>query len=60
LILSIDPATGRVHRVGRLPRALSDVTAVAIGNSVLVAGGRTATAAQAELGSVTILAGGRR
>jgi hypothetical protein len=40
-VLRFDPHTGRVHRVGQLPRALGHEAVVAVGNRLLVMGGRT-------------------
>jgi DNA-binding beta-propeller fold protein YncE len=41
-VVGVDPATGRVHRVGHLPAALSDLSAVSLPDRVLVLGGRDA------------------
>ena len=42
-VLSFDPATGRVTRVGRLPNPTTHAAAAALGNRVYVIGGRGAT-----------------
>lgn len=39
-VLSFDPRTGRVARVGRLPAPLTHAAAAAVGNRVYVTGGR--------------------
>jgi hypothetical protein len=39
-ILAIDPATGRVRQAGRLPVALSDLSATTVGGNIVVVGGR--------------------
>jgi hypothetical protein len=41
-ILAVDPATGRVSRAGRLPEALSDLSAASFPDHVTVVGGRDA------------------
>jgi N-acetylneuraminic acid mutarotase len=41
-IWAIDPATGRTRRAGRLPLALSDVSAATLGRRIMVVGGRGA------------------
>lgn len=40
-VLRLDPRTGRVHRAGRLPRALGHEAVVPVGPRLLVLGGRT-------------------
>ena len=40
-VLRLDPRTGRVHRVGRMPRALGHEAVVPVGHRLLVMGGRT-------------------
>ena len=42
-VLSFDPATGRVTRVGRLPNPTTHAAAAALGSRVYVIGGRSAT-----------------
>lgn len=41
VIQAYDPATGRTHIVGHLPMALGHMSAVAVGEKILVLGGRT-------------------
>jgi DNA-binding beta-propeller fold protein YncE len=41
-VLSFDPATRRVHRVGRLPQPLSHAAAASLGGTLFVFGGRAA------------------
>jgi DNA-binding beta-propeller fold protein YncE len=48
-IVAIDPATRRIRVVGRLDRPRSDLAAVADARGILVAGGRDATGAVADL-----------
>jgi hypothetical protein len=43
-ILAVDPASGRVARAGRLPEALSDLSAGSFPDHITVVGGRTAQA----------------
>jgi len=45
-IQAIDPATGRVQLIGRLPRARSHAAAFVVGGALLIAGGRVAGQAQ--------------
>jgi YVTN family beta-propeller protein len=42
-VLSFDPATGRVTRIGRLPAPTTHAAAAALGTHVYVIGGRSAT-----------------
>jgi YVTN family beta-propeller protein len=42
-VLSFDPATGRVTRIGRLPNPTTHAAAAALGSHVYVIGGRSAT-----------------
>lgn len=42
-ILQVDPSTGRVTRVGALPRPLTHLAAARFGNAIVVAGGRGTT-----------------
>ena len=48
-ILGIDPRTGRVHRAGRLPTALSDAAVAATGGLVIVAGGQSPAGTQGSI-----------
>jgi hypothetical protein len=52
-ILAIDPASGRVRSAGRLPRALSDLTAVSQPGAIELFGGRTATATVGSVGRLS-------
>ena len=40
-VLRLDPRTGRVRRVGRMPQALGHEAVVPVGDRLLVMGGRT-------------------
>jgi hypothetical protein len=52
-ILAIDSASGRVRSAGRLPRALSDLTAVSQPGAIELFGGRTATATVGSVGRLS-------
>jgi hypothetical protein len=44
-VLAVDPSTGSTRPAGRLPRALSDIAAVAVPGVIEVLGGRDAAGA---------------
>jgi hypothetical protein len=48
-VLAIDPRSGAVHHVGRLPLPLSDAAVLASAGAIVVAGGRTSAGPQAKV-----------
>ena len=53
-IVAVDPRTGRIHRAGVLSAPRSDLAAVALGDRILLAGGRGATGTEASLSELRL------